>query len=324
MKKQKKKLIKSLHKSSSGKKDLKSTIRSITEKHLKRFKTCVFGQNLLGVGQVGDTIPKNLKEKDGIIDLPMADVAGGGIVVGAAISKKSKPMYIIRYQGYNWFNMIFIINHACKSKDIWRIPGSIWIRGIINEGTIGPVSGSAHLSQFYKMPGIKIFSPISPMEYKKIYKKFLKDDDVYYISEHRKTYSNIRETKNDYYNKPDITLILNSITRHAIDDIKSHFQNNKIKIGIINIYKLKPFELSKKEKDMIANTKKSIIICDNDYADGMPAIISSKITNLKKCDIHIMGLPYKTAGHHPKVDVLPPSSSEIIKKIELLAKKISK
>ena len=51
--------------------------------------------------------------------------------------------------------------YACKSKAIWKIPCPIWIRGIASEGNIGPVAGSAHISQFYKMPGIKIFSPIN-------------------------------------------------------------------------------------------------------------------------------------------------------------------
>ena len=70
-------------------KSLRETICIITESHLKKFKTMVFGQNLLGVGQVDKTLPKHLKEKDGIIDLPMADVAGGGIVTGAALLKNS-------------------------------------------------------------------------------------------------------------------------------------------------------------------------------------------------------------------------------------------
>ena len=70
-------------------KSLRETINNITKKHLKKFKTFIFGQNLLGVGQVDNTLPKNLKEKDGIIDLPMADVAGGGIVTNqAGIAKK--------------------------------------------------------------------------------------------------------------------------------------------------------------------------------------------------------------------------------------------
>ena len=39
------------------------------------------------------------------------------------------------------------------------------------------------------MPGIKIFSPMTSKEYKAVYKKFMKDDSVYYISEHRKSYN---------------------------------------------------------------------------------------------------------------------------------------
>jgi pyruvate/2-oxoglutarate/acetoin dehydrogenase E1 component len=301
------------------KKTLRETISAITESHLKKFKTLVFGQNLLGVGQVDKTLPKHLKEKDGIIDLPMADVAGGGIVTGAALAGKSRPFYIIRYQGYNWFNMIFIINYACKSKAIWNIPCPIWIRGIASEGNIGPVAGSSHISQFYKMPGIKIFSPINSEEYIGIYKKFLKDDDIYYISEHRKTYSNSKTFKNKYFKQPDVTLMLNSITRHSINDIERYFQNSKnFKIGIINLYKLKPFILTKKEKEMIKNTKKRIIICDNDYTDGLPSLISSKINNLAKCNIDLMGLPNKTAGHHSKKDILPPNALMIIKKLETI------
>ena len=107
---------------------LKQTINEITFSHLKKNKSQVFGQNLTAVGWVADTLPK-LYENDGVIELPMADVAGGGIVTGAALMGK-RPIYIIRYQGYNWFNCIFIINYACKSKELWKIPAPMFIRGI--------------------------------------------------------------------------------------------------------------------------------------------------------------------------------------------------
>ena len=81
---------------------LKDVIQKITIKHLKRYKTFIYGQNLLGVGHVAGTLPKNLGEKDGIIDLPMADVAGGGIVAGTALMG-SRLFYIIRYQGYDFY-----------------------------------------------------------------------------------------------------------------------------------------------------------------------------------------------------------------------------
>ena len=88
-------------------KKLRQTISEITFKHLKKNKSQVFGQNLTAVGWVAGTLPK-LYEKDGVVELPMADVAGGGIVTGSALVGK-RPIYIIRYQGYNWFNCIFII-----------------------------------------------------------------------------------------------------------------------------------------------------------------------------------------------------------------------
>jgi pyruvate/2-oxoglutarate/acetoin dehydrogenase E1 component len=297
------------------KNSLREVICEITNKHLKKYKTQIFGQNLLGVGQVNNTLPKNLSEKDGVVDLPMADIAGGGIVAGSALIGK-RPFYIIRYQGYNWFNMIFIVNYACKSKEIWKKPAPIFIRGIANEGCIGPVAGSTHISQFYKMPGIKIFSPITPKEYLKIYKKFCKDETVYYISEHRKTYDNQAEFKNFYRKKPKVTILLNSVIRHSAEEIKNHFMKSNIRISILHIYNLKPFKLSKQEIKQIKETSKAILICDNDYTDGIPSIISSKIMNLnKKAKIYLVGLPQKTAGHHPKVDVLPPSTKKIINKI---------
>lgn len=295
---------------------LKEVIQKITTKHLKRYKTFIYGQNLLGVGQVAGTLPKDLREKDGVIDLPMADVAGGGIVAGTALMG-SRPFYIIRYQGYNWFNMIFIVNYACKSKAIWKNPAPIFIRGIANEGSVGPVAGSTHISQFYKMPGIKIFSPITPKEYKNVYNNFCKDDEVYYVSEHRQTYDNQNEYQNIFSKKTTVTVLLNSITRHSANDINQYFNKNKKKVSIIHTYKIKPFKLSKKEIDQLKNTSRSILICDDDYVEGIPSLIASKIMNFNsKAKIHLLGLPQKTAGHHPKVDVLPPSSSRIINKIK--------
>ena len=51
----------------------------------------------------------------------MADVANGGIVVGAGLSNR-RPIYVIRYQGFNWFNASIILNYACKSKEFGMYP----------------------------------------------------------------------------------------------------------------------------------------------------------------------------------------------------------
>lgn len=295
---------------------LRETIKEITKEHLKKNKSFVFGQNLTGVGWVDNTLPK-LYEKDGVIELPMADVAGGGIVTGAALQGR-RPIYIIRYQGYNWFNCIFIVNYACKSNDIWKRPCPIFIRGISLEGSIGPVAGSSHISIFYKMPGIKIFSPMTSKEYKAVYKKFMKDDSVYYISEHRKSY-NYNISLDDYLPKnPDIILMPNSVTRFEASKVVDHFKkiSKRIKIGIIHLKQLKPFSLTKKITKYINSSKKGVLITDNDYEDGLPRILSGKINEITSNKIHILGLRNRTAGHHKKVDNLPPDANKIIKFIK--------
>ena len=75
----------------SNLKELRYTIQKITKDHIRKYKTFVFGQNLLGVGAVDNTLPKS---KKGIVDLPMADVAGGGIVTGSALVKKNQSILL--------------------------------------------------------------------------------------------------------------------------------------------------------------------------------------------------------------------------------------
>ena len=106
-------------------KTVRETIKNIIRGHLKKKKGKVFGQCLTAVGWVGGTLPE-LYEKDGMIELSMADVAGGGIVTGSALMKE-RPIYVIRYQGFNWYNAPMIVNYAAKSKEIWNIPCPIFI-----------------------------------------------------------------------------------------------------------------------------------------------------------------------------------------------------
>ena len=294
-------------------KKLRQTISEITFKHLKKNKSQVFGQNLTTVGWVAGTLPK-LYEKDGVVELPMADVASGGIVTGSALVGK-RPIYIIRYQGYNWFNCIFIINYACKSKELWKIPAPMFIRGISSEGSIGPVSGSSHISMFYKMPGIKIFSPMTSKEYEKVYKEFMKGSDVFYISEHRKSYEYSIEFKNIINKKLDIILMPISITRFAAQKAVLQLKKLGLKAGIIHLINLKPFELKKNWINAIKTSKYGVLMTDNDYNDGVLRTIAHKINEKTDKKIHVVGLEHRSAGHHYKVDNIPPDTSKIIKKV---------
>ncbi len=298
---------------------LRETIKQITYKHLKKYKGQVFGQNLTGVGWVAGTLPE-LYEKDGVVELPLADVANGGMVTGSALVGR-KPFYIIRYQGYNWLNCIFIVNYACKSKEIWDKPAPMFVRGLSNEGGLGPVSTSSHISIFYKMPGIKIFSPMTNKEYLKVYEKFIKSSDVFYISEHRKSYDNKSEFKNITKKNLDLILMPISVTRFEAEKAKDYLNKKGLRVGIIHLYELKPFSLKKEWINAIKSTKYGVLMTDNDYVDGILRTLAHKINEITNKKIHVLGLKDKSAGYTNKTSNFPPSDLDIINKVKKIMRR---
>ena len=300
-------------------KNLRETIKEIIRKHLKTKKGKVFGQCLTAVGWVGGTLPE-LYEKDGMVELSMADVADAGFVVGAGLVS-SRPIYVIRYQGFNWYNCPMIINYACKSKEIWKRPCPIFVRSIGMEGGIGPVAGSSHHALYYRMPGVKIVSPMTPKEYKKIYENFMRDDEVYYVSEHRGSYNNHLELKNKITKKPDIVIFAISITRFNAVKAAFELEQNGIKISVVHILWIKPFKLSKIVLDNLKNSKFGGIILDDDYENGVAKSIANDLNIYSNKKVYTLGLKNRSAGFHSSVDNLPPSKDEIVKKIKQIIKK---
>jgi len=290
---------------------LRDVIKEITKTHLLEKNGLAMGQCLTAVGWVGGTLPE-LYESEGMIELSMADVAGGGFVVGAGLAGR-RPMYIIRYQGFNWFNSPIIINYACKSKDIWQRPCPIFIRSIAMEGAIGPVAGSSHHSLYYRMPGVKILSPMTPMEYRLAYKEFMNDDDVYYISEHRSAYSNANELPDMIADQPDFALFPISITRFAAQEAALELKNiYDLNISVNHIFRIKPFTLGSKEAlKNLSKSKYGGCVLDDDYVDGIAKNIAYDLAVQSGASVKVMGLEDKTAGFAANVDNLPPSKEKI-------------
>ncbi len=302
-------------------KTLREVIKETIFFHLKKKKGLVFGQCLTAVGWVGGTLP-HLTEKDGMIDLSMADVANGGIVAGAGLSGR-RPIYVIRYQGFNWFNAPIILNYSCKSKEIWDVPCPILVRGIAMEGSIGPVAGSSHTSLYYRMPGIKILSPMTPNEYKISYNYFMKNDDVVYISEHRGSYDNELELKDILPKKCDIIIFAISITRFEAKKAADELKKLGINVGIANILWIKPFKIKQKWIETLNKSKFGGIILDDDYTQGIAESLAYKLLEKTNSNVKIkaVGLKNKSAGFSKEADNLPPNKNELIKIIKDILKK---
>lgn len=292
---------------------LRQTIHNISQQHLQN-GGMLFGQNLTAVGFVGGTVP-NLKEDQGICELPNADSSNGGIVVGAALMGK-RPIYTVRYQGFLWFNAVSIANYAAKSKELWDIACPVFMRCISMEKSIGPVAGSSHISLFYKMPGLKIMSPISPKEYEMCYEEFMKDDEVFIINEHRGTFDNEKEYTSQLNLFSTITFLPISITRMACDNVSKKLNKNGINASIIHTHRIKPMTLTHQEIMCLKNSK-SIIITDNDYAEGIANNIALDIMRLVgHTRVYVLGLENRSAGFSKETDNLPPNEEQIMKYCE--------
>lgn len=293
---------------------LRDTIKQIVNDHLIDKKGKAYGQCLTAVGWVGGTLPE-LYEVDGMVELSMADVAGGAIVVGTALAG-DRPIYVVRYQGFQWYNCVSIVNYAAKSKAIWKRPCPILVRSIAMEGGIGPVAGSSHHSLYYRMPGLKIAAPMSPSEYKEVYQKFMSDNEPYYISEHRKSYDNTENLK-DYtdHKNPDFTLFPISITRFEMKRLLDLCNNQNIKINIYNIFWIKPLKINSEAIESVKNSRFGAIVLDDDYTGGCQSAIANKISIESKSTVRCMGLDDKTAGFYSEVDNLPPTAEKIFDNI---------
>lgn len=291
--------------------NLKETIRQVSSQHIKNY--FLFGQCLTAVGWVNGTVPEEPENKN-LIELPMSDVMNGGIVVGSALVGK-RPIYIIRYQGFNWFNAPMILNYAAKCKELWNYSCPIFIRSLAMEGGVGPVASASHHGIYNRMPGIKIAAPITPNEWINVYNDFMNDDIPYYINEHRQTYNIDYEINDIIENNAEVTIFAISINRiNAIEAIKILNKEN-IKINLINIVYVKPFNITKKIIKLLNNSKYGLII-DNDYANGVAKNIANELMLASNTKIYSLTLNNRTCGFSPETDNLPPSIENIVNYIK--------
>jgi len=295
-------------------KTVRDTIKDITRNHLSSNKGKCYGQCLTAVGWVGGTLPE-MYEDEGMIELSMADVAGGAIVTGAALAG-DRPIYVVRYQGFQWYNAATIVNYAAKSKEIWGRPCPVFVRSIAMEGGVGPVAGSSHHSLVHRMPGIKVLAPMTPQEYQLAYDLYMLDDTPYYISEHRKSYDNTEELNDVINNEADFTIFPISITRLEMKKLLDLAKEENIILNIIHQLWIKPFDIPFSWKYALNNSIYGGLVTDDDFVEGTASSIANELSLATGKKVYTLGLEEKTAGFHPNVDSLPPSAEKIIKKLK--------
>ncbi|MEW6246951.1 MAG: transketolase C-terminal domain-containing protein [Nitrospirota bacterium] len=292
------------------------TIRTITREHLTKHNGLLFGQCVTAVGWIGGTVPE-LSEEKGIVELSIADVANAGIAVGAALMGR-RPIYVIRYQGFMWYNAAPLLNYAAKSKDMWKIPCPLFVRAIAMEGGIGPSSTGCHHGMVIRMPGMPVVAPMTPKEWQAAWEWFLAHDNPLYVSEHRRSFPIHEELAHRLNERADITILAISAARLNALEAVDLLARDGIVCDLVHVVWLKPFTVTDIMLESLARTRVGLVV-DSDFAiAGAARSIAYELMWRAKVPVYAMGLDDRTAGFAPQLDNVTPTGPRIAETVRQL------
>lgn len=290
------------------------TIKEITRNHLEKENGLLLGQCVSAVGWIGGTVP----DCKNIVEIPMTDVAGPAFAVGAAL-KGRRPIFVVRYQGFMWYNASSLVNYAAKSKQVWDQPCPIFIRSIGMEGFgVGHTASSSIHSIFMHSPGMVVVAPMTPCEYQSIWDWFITHDDPIYVSEHRRSFTLTEEMPNDVDQEADITLLAISAARLNAQEACEILKEKGIKCNLIHQVWLKPFIISDELDQSLKATKLGLVI-DSDYQlNGASESFSYQLMHKYTMPIHALGIEDRVCGASKEGENITPSANIIAEKVRAL------
>lgn len=233
------------------------TIKEITRVHLEEDGGLLFGQSVTAVGWINGTVP-NVKN---IVELPMTDVAGAGFAVGAALVG-NRPIFVLRFQDFFTLNCNQLVHYAAISKELHDVGVPVFIR-CIGTDMAGPVhSVILHNIPMY-FPGMVVASPMTPNEYKEVWNDYLRNDIPYFVSEHRRSYTNSDEWENEVFDNADITLYAISDARIEMMEAAKKLRKDGYVVNTKHIMWLKPFNTDDMIKPL--SSSRHALLIDNGF-----------------------------------------------------------
>ena len=292
-------------------KTVADTIREITRNHLTENGGLLLGQAITAVGWVANTVP----DCPGIIELPMTDVAGAGIAVGAALVGR-RPIFVIRFQDFLILNGSPLIFYAAKTKELHGKASPIFVRALASEG-LGPVHSGVLHSIFMHFPGFLVCSPMTPKEYQEVWNVFMENDEPMIVSEHRDSFSNTQEMDDVLVKNADITLYAISSPRFEVGKAVQMLEADGIKCNIVHIVWLKPFIATNRLTEPLNQSKLGLVIDSGHEIAGASQSIAYELNQATGHRVKALGLYDRTKCLCPPLQNKAPDANriyEVVKK----------
>ncbi|MBN8547711.1 MAG: hypothetical protein J0M12_00200 [Deltaproteobacteria bacterium] len=287
------------------------TIKEITRDHLTQGNGLLLGQCVTAVGWIGGTVP----DCEGLVEIPMTDVAGPAFACGVALMGR-RPIFVVRYQGFMWYNASSIVNYAARSKQVWGRPVPVFVRSIGMEGNgVGHTASSCLHSIFMHPPGLPVAAPMTPGEYRQVWSHFMAHDDPIYVSEHRRSFTLSDEMTNEISPDAHITVLAISAGRLNLLEASKALREQGIKPDIFHVVWLKPFEISEAVIASLKRTKLGLIIDSDFEIAGASRSIAYELMHASGVPVHALGLEDKVCGVATNLENITPSAQKITQRI---------
>lgn len=284
------------------------TIRDLTRGHIDD-GGIVIGQCLTAVGWVQNTIPPQTK---GIVELPMTDICGSGIAVGAAIMGK-RPIFVMRFQSFLWLNASPLVNYAAKSKEMFGYPAPVFARAIASESDgSGPLHTNCFHSLFMHMPGMRVCAPMTPKEYEAIWADYVAGDDPFMVSEHRRSYKSEIEFEDQIEDGAEITLYAVSAGRFNVEDAAEALREQGIRCNIVHLVWLKPFEVDARVLAPLKASGRGIVIDSAYEIAGASQSIAYDLMLATGCPVKAVGQFDRSPGVAKHLENGTPTAERIV------------
>lgn len=288
------------------------TIKEITRNHLTKGNGLLLGQCVTAVGWIGGSVP----DCEGIVEIPMTDVAGPAFAVGCALMGR-RPIFVVRYQGFMWYNASSLVNYAGRSKQVWGRGCPIFIRVVGMEGNgIGHTASSSLHSIFMHPPGLPVASPMTPKEYQTVWDYFMTHDDSVFVSEHRRSFSLQEEMADVVDEDAEITVFAISAGRLNMLEAAKILAAKGIRCNLFHLLWLKPFCPSAVMLSCLKKTKLGLVIDSDFEIAGASRSLAYELMHLSGVPVYALGLEDRVCGVAPQLENITPSPQKIAEFIE--------
>lgn len=288
------------------------TIKEITRNHLTKGNGLLLGQCVTAVGWIGGSVP----DCEGIVEIPMTDVAGPAFAVGCALMGR-RPIFVVRYQGFMWYNASSLVNYSGRSKQVWGRGCPIFIRVVGMEGNgIGHTASSSLHSLFMHPPGLPVACPMTPKEYQNVWNYFMSHDDSVFVSEHRRSFSLEEEMVDVVDEDAGITVFAISAGRLNMLEAAKILAEKGVRCNIFHLLWLKPFCPSAVMLACLKKTKVGLVVDSDFEITGASRSLAYELMHLSGVPVYALGLEDRVCGVAPHLENITPSPQRIARFIE--------